>query len=111
MPRSTVYRVTGLPQNKAAAELKLDLECLLTESERQNLEVKVDCIPACDGRPAGSALVGFKGGNPSFLSALKDSPLATWQVEVGEDDINFDCHFHGFTQLYPTAVGQPVTAE
>jgi hypothetical protein len=31
---------------------------------------------------------------------LRDhDPLGDWQVEIGDDDISFDCHFFGFTQL------------
>jgi hypothetical protein len=30
---------------------------------------------------------------------------------MGDDEINFDRHFFGFTQLYPTTPGHPITAE
>lgn len=30
---------------------------------------------------------------------------------MGDDDINFDRHFFGFTQLYPTTPGNSITAE
>jgi hypothetical protein len=30
---------------------------------------------------------------------------------MGDDDINFDCHFFGFTQLYAPDDSKPVAAE
>jgi hypothetical protein len=112
--RSTVFRVTGLPLDKSESEVQSTLEqtirSLLTDDEQQ-YKVVITCIPTCDGSGTLSALVEFKGGNPKFLSQLEDNPLDDWQVEMGDDDINFDRHFFGFTQLYPTTVGHPVTAE
>ena len=114
-PRSTVFRVTGLPVDKAELDVKSNLtqtiRDLLTEDEQQRLEVGVACIPSCDESPTSRALVGFKGGNPDFLSHLDHTPLDDWQVEMGDEDINFDRHFFGFTQLYPTSSDHPVTAE
>jgi hypothetical protein len=71
----------------------------------------VTCIPSCDESPTSSALVEFKGGNPDSLLQLDYTPLGDWQVEMGGEDINFDRHFFGFTQLYPTDPDNPVTAE
>lgn len=113
--RSTVFRVTGLPIGKAEEELQSILaETIhnhLTKEEQQNLKVDIDCIPACDQSQTLCALVEFKGGNPSFLSHLDLDPLSDWQVEMGDEDISFDRHFFGFTQLYPTAAKQPISAE
>ena len=113
--RSTIFRVTGLPCDKAAADVELALKDtirnLLTEDEQQRVHVAIACIPSCDGSQTSSALVEFKGGNPEFLSALERDPLSDWQVEMGDEDISFDRHFFGFTPLYPTPSGQPVTAE
>ncbi|KAJ5904760.1 uncharacterized protein N7473_001676 [Penicillium subrubescens] len=30
---------------------------------------------------------------------------------MGDEDINFDCHFFGFTQLYTTDDKEPVVAD
>lgn len=108
--RSTVFRVTGIPLDKSEVALTQEVRDLLTEDEQQ-YEVTVAYIPTCDGSPYLSALVQFKGGKPEFLSQLQDDPLGDWQVVLGGEDINFDRHFHGFTQLYPTTPGSPVTAE
>ena len=114
-PRSTVFRVTGLPADKAELDVKSTLvqtiRGLLTEGERRRVEVNVACIPSCDESPTSCALVEFKGGNPDFLSLLDHTPLGNWQIEMGDEDINFDRHFFGFTQLYTTALDNPVTAE
>jgi hypothetical protein len=112
--KSTVFRVTGLPLNKPESEVRSTLaeiiHSLLTDDEQQ-YELAIACIPTCDGSRNLSALVEFKGGNPKFLSQLEHDPLGDWQVVMGDDDINFDRHFFGFTQLYPTTLGHPVTAE
>lgn len=112
--KSTVFRVTGLPLDKPESEVRSTLaetiRGLLTDDEQQ-YEVVIACTPTCDGSQTLSALVEFKGGDPKFLSQLEHDPLGDWQVEMGDDDINFDRHFFGFTQLYPTTLGHPVTAE
>ncbi|RDW73410.1 hypothetical protein BP6252_07317 [Coleophoma cylindrospora] len=113
--RGTVFRVTGLPLDEAELDIKSRLDKTihdhLQDDERERIEVFVACIPSCEGDQTSNALVEFKGGSPSFLSRLEHDPLSDWQIEMGEDDINFDRHFFGFTQLYPTAPGKPVTAE
>ena len=113
--RSTIYRVTGLPIDKAENEIQSTLaeiiHNLLTEDEKNQAKVEITCIPSCDGTQTSSALVEFKGASPEFLSRLTHNPLGNWQVEMGDEDINFDRHFFGFTQLYSTAPSQPVTAE
>ncbi|KAH8747562.1 hypothetical protein BGZ57DRAFT_169214 [Hyaloscypha finlandica] len=113
--KSTVFRVTGLPLDKPESEPRSTLEetirSLLTEDERQ-YEVAITCIPMCDGSQTRSAaLVEFKGGDPKFLSQLEHNPLGGWQVKMGDDVVNFDRHFFGFTQLYPTTPGHPITAD
>ena len=69
-------------------------------------------VPSCyDCERERAALVDFRGGVPDFLSELVANPLGDWQMEMDDTDINFDCHFFGFTQLYTPAPGKPVTAE
>jgi protein SERAC1 len=113
--KSKVFRVTGLPVGKAEPDVQSILVQTirdnLSNDEQQRLEVCVACVPSCDGSQTLSALVEFKGGNPKFLSQLDQNPLGDWQVEMGDEDISFDCHFFGFTQLYATTPGHPVTAE
>jgi hypothetical protein len=112
--RSTIFRVTGLPCDEAVdvkSALAKTVQDLLTEDEKERLQVEIECIPACDESPTSNALIEFKGGNPGFLSALDHNPLGDWQVEMGDEDINIDRHFFGFTQMYPTASDRPVTAE
>ena len=112
---STVFRVTGLPLDKAELDIKSKLfetiRDVLTEDEQQRVGMTVTCIPSCDGDQTSNALLEFKGGIPKFLLHLDRNPLGDWQVVMGDEDINIDRHFFGFTQLYPTAPGQPVTAE
>jgi hypothetical protein len=56
-------------------------------------------------------LVRFRGGIPQFLDELRVNPLGDWQVEIRDCNINLDCHFFGFTQLYALVEGEPVIAE
>jgi hypothetical protein len=97
--------VTGLPVGKAELDVQSTLaqaiHHLLSDDEQQRLEVRIACIPSCDERKTSSALVEFKGGDPRFLAQLDRDPLGDWQIEMGGEDINFDRHFFGFTQLYP----------
>jgi hypothetical protein len=115
VPKSTVFRVTGLPADKTGRETRWILadtiNGLLTQDERQQPKPKISCVPSCDGDQTTTALVELAGGIPQFLSRLAHDPLDDWQVEMGDADINFDRHFFGFTQLYPTAAGHSVTAE
>jgi hypothetical protein len=113
--KSKVFRVTGLPVGKAELDVQSTLaktiRDLLSHDEQQRLQVQIACIPTCDESKTSSALVEFRGCTPEFLSQLDRSPLGNWQVETDNVDVNFDCHFFGFTQLYDTIPGRPITAE
>jgi hypothetical protein len=112
---STVFRVTGLPLDKAELDVQSKLfetiRDLLTQDEEHRAGITITCIPSCDDDQTSNALLEFKSGNPKFLLHLDRNPLGNWQMMMGDEDINIDRHFFGFTQLYPTAPGQPVTAE
>lgn len=112
--RPKVFRVTGLPASDNLAEVGSRLrEVILDEfidDERQRLKVDIQCVPPC-GSDGLSALVKFSGGPPSFLSDLERDPLGIYQLEMDDDDITFDLHFFGFTQLYQTAQDKSITAE
>jgi hypothetical protein len=114
-PKSTVFRVAGLPTDKAETDVLLTLtntiRGLMTEDELKNIHFQTIGIPSCDGSDTSNALLDFKGGTPEFLSLLEREPLQDYQVEMGDVDINFDRHFFGFTQLYPTSPNHRVTAE
>jgi hypothetical protein len=69
--------------------------------ERSQIEVVTAILPSCyDSDRERIALVQFHGGIRWFLSELMMNPLGDWQVEMGDTDVNFDCHFLGFTKLY-----------
>ncbi|ORX95666.1 hypothetical protein BCR34DRAFT_498311 [Clohesyomyces aquaticus] len=112
--RPKVFRVTGLPASDNLGEVGSRLrEIILDEfidDERQRLKVDIQCVPAC-GSNGLSALVKFSGGVPFFLSDLERDPLGIHQLEMDDDDITFDLHFFGFTQLYQTAQDKPITAD
>jgi hypothetical protein len=113
--RPKIFRVTGLPATNNVAEVESRLRQVifdnLNEDEKQRPKTEIQCVPSCDSATF-TALVNFKGGHPAFLSELGSGSLSSWQVEMSDDDdISFDLHFLGFTQLYPTADDKPITAE
>jgi hypothetical protein len=84
----------------------------LTDDERLHIKVEITVVPSCyESDTQRVALVQFRGGVPRFLDELRVDPLGDLQVEMGDDDISFDCHFFGFTQLYAPEENKPVVAE
>ena len=70
-------------------------------------------VPVCDDGNEPIALVEFRHGLPEFLLQVRHNPLDSWQVFVDElnDDLSFDTHFIGFTQLYDQDSSQGIIAE
>jgi hypothetical protein len=110
-----VFRVRGLSVgelDKAENSLMATIDEHLSDKERQTAKPQITIVPSCDDQETLVALVDFIGGIPDFLSELTANPLGDCQVEMKDaDDISFDRHFHGFTQLYNTRVESAITAE
>jgi len=110
--KGLVFRVTGLqPDVELNTALKAAIDDNLLEEEQSKLHVSAAVVPSCYDDEQRVALVEFHGGVPTFLSELAADRLGDWQVEMGDMDISFDCHFFGFTQLYTPKPDAPVTAE
>ncbi|KAF2186789.1 hypothetical protein K469DRAFT_570907 [Zopfia rhizophila CBS 207.26] len=114
--KGPVFRVTGLPASQPDNELITTLEAAidnnLLEEEKSKATVSTVIVPCCyDNEQERVALVEFHSEVPTFLSELTANPLGDWQVEMGDTDISFDCHFFGFTQLYTPKPDTPVTAD
>jgi hypothetical protein len=114
--KSTVFRVTGLKRDQPDEVLETTLQATignnLSDDERTQIKVVTAILPSCYySDKERVALVQFRGGIPQFLSELILNPLGDWQVEMGDTDINFDCHFFGFTQLSASTAEEPVIAE
>jgi hypothetical protein len=113
--KGTVFRVSGLPASQPdelGAILTATIDDSLSVEEKSMLHVNMAIVPSCYNNEQESvALVEFRGEVPKFLSELVVDPLGDWQIEMGDTDINFDCHFFGFTQLYAPKPDAPVTAE
>lgn len=112
--KSPIFRVTGLPAEPSDEELDITLRNtidkeLSDEEAQQGFTTTV--IPSCYDDLERAALVEFHGGAPKFLHVPVANPLESWQVEMGNTDINFDQNFFGFTQLYTPKANAPVTAE
>lgn len=111
MPSSTIFRVRGLSQNVSVPQLRSIIQTNLSDEERLRIEPNVDLIPSCyHDQEIQDALVEFTLV-PQSLQVLVEKPQEDVQVDVKGKDLTFDCHFHGFTQLYPIAEGQHATAE
>mgnify|MGYP006966119797 CR=1 FL=1 len=114
--RSHVFRVTGLSRELLDEDLKTTLQETIADKfaddERSHIKAEITIVPSCyESDTQRVALVQFRGGVPQFLRELRVDPLGDWQIEMGDDDINFDCHFFGFTQLYTPDKNEPVIAE
>ncbi|KAJ5963046.1 hypothetical protein N7501_007987 [Penicillium viridicatum] len=114
--RSHVFRVTGLSRKLLDEDLKTALHEALNnnfaDDERSHIKAEIMIVPSCyESDTERAALVQFHGGVPQFLRELRVDPLGDWQIEMGDDDVNFDCHFFGFTQLYASDENQPVVAD
>ncbi|KFY68927.1 hypothetical protein V496_00678 [Pseudogymnoascus sp. VKM F-4515 (FW-2607)] len=113
--KGTVFRVTGfpasLPDDELSQALKAAISDNLEEDEPAKLSVDAAIVPSCYDNDEKVALVEFHGRVPAFLSDLVANPLGDWQVGMGDTDISFDQHFFGFTQLYTSRPGSPVTAD
>lgn len=73
----------------------------------------VSIVPLRDHESELVAILDFKHGLPAFLSDLKANPLGNWQTSVDdlEEELSFDTHFHGFTQLYMPDKSSEIAAE
>ncbi|KAJ5765936.1 hypothetical protein N7520_005495 [Penicillium odoratum] len=114
--KSHIFRVTGLSREQPDENLKTALQEALNDNfiddERSQMKTEITIVPSCyESDTQRVALVQFRGGVPQFLYELRLNPLGDWQVEMEEDDINIDCHFFGFTQLYAPDDNEPVAAD
>jgi protein SERAC1 len=109
--KSVVYRVRGLSPRCGESDFRAILESCLSPDEAAAIQTKVSIIPSCYHDDITSTALVTLDAVPEFLSELDESPLSDWPVETEDGDINFDKHFHGFTQLYPTPQGKEIAAE
>ncbi|CAG8196739.1 unnamed protein product [Penicillium olsonii] len=114
--KSHVFRVTGLSRERPDGDLETTLQETIDDNfaddETSHIKAEVKIVPSCyESDTERAALVQFRGGVPQFLRGLRVNPLGDWQIEMGDDDINFDCHFFGFTQLYAPDENKPVIAD
>ena len=112
---STVARVQGFTNLKlefAEVSLRRIINERLSASLPNN-NYGLSFVSSCNSGNELFALVDFRHGLPDFLSQLRQNPLDSWQVFVDEldDDLSFDRHFIGFTQLYNPDSSQGIIAE
>lgn len=115
-PKSTIFRLRGIPDSIEADQVRTLLSASLLasgEADKSQLQCigRIDVVPSGDSGGTSCALVEWKGENDGFLSDLSRHSQEEYGVEVAGDDWMFDRHFLGFTQLYQTEINQPITAE
>jgi hypothetical protein len=98
------------PEDETISSIKEALQQHASSSELQRLG-KITVAPSCYDDQTSVALLEWKGETPEFLSSLATNPLSSWEIELDDEDISFDRHFFGFTQLYNTVPEQPINAE
>ena len=113
--RSTVVRVRGFTNVKleiAEASLRRVINERLAASPSDN-NYGLSFISSCDSGNELVTFVDFRHGLPDFLLQLRQNPLDSWQVFTDEldNDLSFDRHFIGFTQLYNPDSSQGIIAE
>ena len=112
--KGTIFRVTGLRAERSDEDLNMVLRAIIiknmSEDERRH-RFTTAIVPSPNDDQQRVALVEFLDGVPGFLHGLVADPLKEWQTEVGDDDLNFDQHFFGFTQLYTPDYSARTTAE
>ncbi|CAN9481417.1 unnamed protein product [Alternaria alternata] len=106
----------GLSVSQCDDELRTTLEAAIKEEllpeEKPTLGFSTTIVPSCyDNENKRVALVNFHDKVPVFLLELVTNPSEIWQIEMGDTDITFDCHFRGMTQLYTPKLDTPITAE
>ncbi|CAN9415749.1 unnamed protein product [Alternaria alternata] len=114
--KGPVFRVTGLSVSQCDDELRTTLEAAIKEEllpeEKPTLGFSTTIVPSCyDNENKRVALVNFHDKVPVFLLELVTNPSEIWQIEMGDTDITFDCHFRGMTQLYTPKLDTPITAD
>ncbi|KAH6841212.1 hypothetical protein CC77DRAFT_946574 [Alternaria alternata] len=114
--KGPVFRVTGLSVSQCDDELRTTLEATIKQEllpdEKPTLGFSTTIVPSCyDNENKRVALVNFHDKVPVFLLELVTNPSEIWQIEMGDTDITFDCHFRGMTQLYTPKLETPVTAD
>ena len=77
--------------------LKAAIDDNLLEEEQLKLYISAAIVPFCYDNEQRVVLVEFYSRVPIFLSKLAADRLGDWQVEMGDMDISFDCHFFRFT--------------
>jgi hypothetical protein len=114
MPSKFVFRVRSFPAHANLDDLKKALEKKLLSGEKLNLVPRDTAIvPSCPSQPNGARTILFsvQPPVPDFLERLVNQLSKTVILDIGDEDVPVDQHFYGFTQMYPTAEGQPIIAE
>ncbi|KAF8246979.1 hypothetical protein K440DRAFT_661715 [Wilcoxina mikolae CBS 423.85] len=109
MPSTTVFRARGLPRDATTSDF-LVLKQFLKPGEQLNLVDEL-IVPSCAPDNTKTGLFGLSAPLPGFLKRLRDSPSETFDFEIRGNDVEVDLNFAGFTQLYPTPLGEHILAD
>lgn len=110
--RSTIFRVTGIPDAFEASTLESVINDNVQDEERQATIFTASLLPSCYGNGRSHiGLVEFQNKVPHFLQEVATNHYGEYSVTIDGADVTFDQHFFGFAQLYSTPQEADVTAE
>ncbi|RDW85279.1 hypothetical protein BP6252_02869 [Coleophoma cylindrospora] len=116
LPKPLVVRVRGIQTANHAEAEQIVRDTIARRCGTETPTFKIVVVPSCDDSKTCDALLDFAAEQPfpRFLSRLQKRPLASVPIacdETDDDYLTFDCHFHGFTQLYPVSSGCTAAAD
>jgi hypothetical protein len=112
MPSTFVFRAVGLPRDAEVGDIEgLGQFCGVDETFSLVAD-SVRFVPSCpeDGETK-TGLFSVQSPLPKFLERLRQNPAQTFAFELRDEDVQVDRNFYGFTQMYPTQPGEPITME
>ncbi|KAK7425600.1 hypothetical protein QQZ08_007923 [Neonectria magnoliae] len=111
--------MSGLPPGISEKDAAKMLAQHQTKGE-QDIRPEIAILPACSDSNGDASVISIlkfpADQQPGFLAGLNQNPMEDITLRFEDNngarrDITFDRHFHGFTQLYPTARDHPISAD
>lgn len=105
------YRIQGFPPSCVAEKAREILFTLVSAEERDTFDPRIRMVPTCGDADGGLTALLVTDRAPHFLDYLDYNPQGGYELEIVGEQLTFDRHFFGFTQLYTPAPSQPINAE
>lgn len=113
--KNIVFRVIDLAITQSDDKLNITLKIVidnLSKEKQSKLYINATIVFFCyDNEQENVALVKFHDEVFTFLFELTINSLKNWQIEINNTNINFDCHFFEFIQLYTSKSNASIIAK